>query len=365
MAVSELRRTGVPLTALETVTGLLDRGGLDIEVFSKRPGPLEAEFRGYGIPVHTAPVLRQRLADGARFRGLRYPLGGDIRRARRVLRGGSWDAVVVESVACVDVVVGAVDAGLPVMWRIHELPPVLDLFLSLTGAEVLRSSRVVANSAATAAAIRERYGATDVDIVPPAVDVAWVRRRGEAEPSLALPRAPLVVGVGVVGRTKGADLFLDVVERLGDRLGGAIWLGEGPDLNRLRRRARNVDPSGGRIRFVGSVADPLPVVARADVVMIPSRSESLSRVALESLSLGVPVVGSDVGGLAEAVGPGGRLVPPDAEALAKALRSVLDDDDLRREMAVAGAAHVARGFDRKTADARFEAVLDEVTHARG
>ncbi len=69
---------------------------------------------------------------------------------------------------------------------------------------------------------------------------------------------------------------------------------------------------------------------------------------LEAMAAGLPVVASDVGGVAEAVADGetGVLVAPgDVEALAGALERLLVDERLRRAMGSAGRARAAAHFD--------------------
>src|ERR1035441_5888237 len=68
---------------------------------------------------------------------------------------------------------------------------------------------------------------------------------------------------------------------------------------------------GGRVRFLGYVADPAPVLAGAQLFVLSSRSEAFPRSVLEALRAGLPVVASAVGGIGEAVtdGVNGLLVP--------------------------------------------------------
>lgn len=106
-----------------------------------------------------------------------------------------------------------------------------------------------------------------------------------------------------------------------------------------------VDPI---VRFLGSVP-PMKmrtVYAASDIVVIPSLIEATSLAALEALACGVPVIGTRVGGLVDILGDtrAGLLVPPRSpEALARALRMLLEDERERRSMSVA-AAEVAKGF---------------------
>jgi glycosyltransferase involved in cell wall biosynthesis len=104
--------------------------------------------------------------------------------------------------------------------------------------------------------------------------------------------------------------------------------------------------------------------AAADLVVVPTRTESFGIVAVEALAHGVPVVASDVGGVPEAVGTApsgcvpGVLVPPgDAAALAGALHTWLTQPDVRATWRSASEVRrLAVGSWQQTA-ARVEEIL--------
>jgi glycosyltransferase involved in cell wall biosynthesis len=116
----------------------------------------------------------------------------------------------------------------------------------------------------------------------------------------------------------------------------------------LRRRALD-DGLGHRVHFTGARTgrDLERSYAAADLLVLPSRSETYGMVVTEALARGLPVVAADVGGVSEALGRGtdglrpGLLVPPgDHAALAAALRTWLGDAEVRR--AWRGAARARR-----------------------
>jgi glycosyltransferase involved in cell wall biosynthesis len=85
----------------------------------------------------------------------------------------------------------------------------------------------------------------------------------------------------------------------------------------------------------------------ADVVVMPSRWEGLPLSALEALASGTPLVATNVRGLRELVtdGENALLVPEEPEALAAALRRVLDDQELATRLSEAGRRVEGAGSD--------------------
>lgn len=124
---------------------------------------------------------------------------------------------------------------------------------------------------------------------------------------------------------------------------------------------------GDRVRILPPVPhERLPGFYRAaDVVIVPSRSESFGLVALEAAACGVPVVASDVGGLRTTVLDGltGLLVPDtDPAAFARATARLMDDPSLRSRMGAA-AARFALRFDWRQGTARLLGLYEELAAA--
>ena len=100
--------------------------------------------------------------------------------------------------------------------------------------------------------------------------------------------------------------------------------------------------------LLGERADVPELLAAADVFVLSSASEGAPLSILEAMAAGLPVVASNVGGIAELVEDGvtGLLVPPaDPVRLAQALARVLDDRDLRQRLGTAGRARARERFD--------------------
>jgi D-inositol-3-phosphate glycosyltransferase len=229
---------------------------------------------------------------------------------------------------------------------------------------------ILAPTPAEAAQLTDLYGARPdrIRVVPPGVDLERFRPRPaeEAKRELGLTGAPVVLFVGRLQRLKGPDVairaFGEAVRTRPDLLAEAVLVlvggPSGPDpgtqVERLRRLARRAGIAD-RVRFLPPVPhdDLGSLYAAADVVLMPSRSESFGLVALEAQASGVPVIASAVGGLRYVVADGesGYLVPPgDHRALADRLLRVLGHPGLRDRLS-AGAVRHASGFSwERTAD---------------
>lgn len=136
-----------------------------------------------------------------------------------------------------------------------------------------------------------------------------------------------------------------------------VAVGQGPDEAAIRAR-RDELGLGDRVLLTGFRADAVRVLAASDVFTMGSQWEGLPVALMEALALGLPVVATAVGGLAEELrdGDDALLVPPrDPVALAGAIRRVVDDDDLRMRLAAA-AARRAADFDVRHAVEFYEGV---------
>jgi glycosyltransferase involved in cell wall biosynthesis len=146
---------------------------------------------------------------------------------------------------------------------------------------------------------------------------------------------------------KGLDLLLDAYARVARHIGGQLLIaGDGPDRRKLERRVARLGITD-RVRFLGRVSGTAKyeLLARARLVVMPSRFETFGIVAIEALACGTPVLAFRIPCL-QAVIPDdcGRMVGaysvPDYAA---AMAEMYDSAELTA-MGVAG-RRFARGFD--------------------
>lgn len=189
---------------------------------------------------------------------------------------------------------------------------------------------------------------TRLRIVPPGVDHAFFSpgdRRG-ARRALGVGGEPTVLFVGRIQPLKGLDLAVSALTELPAEVDMIVVGGpSGPSGPREVEKITSMVRAAGledRVRFV----EPQPhyllstYYRAADVVVVPSRSESFGLVALEAAACGTPVVAAEVGGLRSLVVDGvtGFLVGSrDPADYAKRLGQVLDDHELATSMGTAAA----------------------------
>jgi glycosyltransferase involved in cell wall biosynthesis len=122
--------------------------------------------------------------------------------------------------------------------------------------------------------------------------------------------------LGVVGRLipeKGLDLLLAAMPRIvAARPVVLTVVGDGPERAALERKALGLP-----VVFAGYISTQSEIASflrSIDVFVMPSRCEGLPNALLEALACGIPVVATDVPGMAEAAAGNAILVPPDAPA---------------------------------------------------
>ncbi len=212
-----------------------------------------------------------------------------------------------------------------------------------------------------------------IEIVAPGVEHAFFApgERSGARDALGLPHdRPVLLFVGRIQPLKGPDVAIRALHALGraDALLLVVGGASGADGDVETERAHQlVDELGldEQVRFVAP--QPHHILSTyyraADVVVVPSRSESFGLVALEAAACGIPVVASAVGGLLTLVDDGetGFLVPDRApEVFAKAIAMILDDPILSESMSIAAAIR-ARRYTWSFAAARLRRLYGDLT----
>jgi glycosyltransferase involved in cell wall biosynthesis len=204
--------------------------------------------------------------------------------------------------------------------------------------------------------------------IPNAVPVQDLRRRAERGPGraeLGVPEDALVViEVARLAPQKGQGAVLRAVAALRDKLGDvrALFVGEdlggGATEREVRREAERLGADWAT--FLGRRDDVPALLALADLSVLPSTGEGLPMSLIESIVLGTPVVGTDVGDvrwLIESTGAGICVEAGDEPAFEAACARVLGDAAYRNGLAAAG-ERAAKALDAPLMVGRYEAVFE-------
>lgn len=188
-----------------------------------------------------------------------------------------------------------------------------------------------------------------------------------ADAAPLLPRHAGVLRVGMIARmnahSKNHLGFLRAAARLHASFPEAEFLlaGDGPLRKELEAEATSLG-IGDRVRFLGDRRDIPSVLASLDVSVVPSDSESLSNVILESMAAGVSVVATRVGGNPELVTEArGVLVPArDVDALADAVGQLMRDTVHRLELGSNARQFARQMFSAASITRRYQDLYEEL-----
>ena len=319
--------------------GLRERG-IDTSVLVMyEGGPYESELRKAGVPViylgfGRFMVARDALRNTAAFSSL-------VLRLRRehpdVLHAFLLHSYLIAAPAARMARVPVIAAGLRSLGAFKE-----DRRLLLTAEHFATRATDVLIANAHAVAMdtlhRERAARQKVTVVYNGLPDTAFSGFAPAHIETALP---LVLCVANLKAYKGHRHLLDAMAQL--RATGSpctlALVGEGDQRAALEYQ---VGLLGIDVRLLGTRTDVGQLMARADVVVLPSLQEGMSNAVMEAMAAGRPTVGTDVGGMRELLQDRGVLVPPgDPTALATAIGSLLHDP---ARAALLGAQ--ARGWSR-------------------
>jgi D-inositol-3-phosphate glycosyltransferase len=350
--------------------------GASVDVFTRCRGRAGAEVEDLGGGsrlVHVkagpcAPVPKEELP-----RYLPEFLGGVLRRQRQ--EGATYD--VVHTHYWLSGWVGRSTKeiwGVPLVASFHTLGKVKNYSLAVgeapeSSARLVGEERVIADAdlivAATPAEAAQLVGlyraeAGRIRVIPPGVDhgLFFPRPRDEASARIHLAGARLLLFVGRLQAHKGPDVAVRTLAEAVARdpegtadavlaiVGGPSGAGPGAEVARLMDLASALGVADRVMLFPPQPQARLAdFYAAAEIVLVPSRSESFGLVALEAQACGVPVVAAAVGGLRYVVDDGvtGFLVEGhDAGDHAERVLELLRDPGAARRKGRAGVEHSLR-----------------------
>lgn len=303
-------------------------------------GRLSEELHASGVPVHQLGQVR-----------ISRPLG--IMRTRwaltKLLRRIPFDVAICHSAWSQSLFGPTVRAAnVPLVFWLHGEAGGrhwLERWAAKTTPDL-----VLCNSKFTSATLPNIYphARSEVFYSPVAPPTPGESSRDSASIRSALQtpeNAVVIIQVSRMEAWKGHALHLEALSRLKDlpdwvcwQVGGAQGPGEREYFEDMMKLAARLG-IGDRVQFLGQRADVLELLAAADIHCQPnSGPEPFGIVFVEALQARLPVVTTAIGGACEIVDEScGALVPPgDAAALAASLRSLIENENLRRALGANG-----------------------------
>jgi starch synthase len=232
---------------------------------------------------------------------------------------------------------------------------------------------IIVGSGIEATRVQRRYGlpANKIARIFNPVDIRSGRTdRLQARAALGIPSdARVVVWHGRVEPVKGLDVLLEAWDQIRRERQGRdlrlLLVGTGSYSGMLHRRLDKAPPLRGvewRDEYVHDRAVIRRYLCAADVYTLPSRHEGFPVAPIEAMSCGLPVVATDVPGVADILAGGdvggGRIVPiGDAPALATALGRLLDDDAQAQALGRRARQRVETAFSLEAVGAQLRRLL--------
>ena len=184
--------------------------------------------------------------------------------------------------------------------------------------------------------------------------------RLEARSEFGISSAEVVaVTVGSLSEEKGVDLAIESLVDVPQAV--LLVAGDGPDREALQALAD--ERLGDRVQFVGPISDVRAVYWAADLLIAPSRSESMPAVVIEAGLCGLPVVASDVGAVSEIVidGVTGYLTKPgDVSALRSVVSQLAENREAATTLGSQASVRCSQRFTIESTSPKWKAVLARV-----
>ncbi|PID54045.1 MAG: glycosyltransferase [Micrococcales bacterium] len=314
-------------------------------------GPLADKLESQGrATTYNVPLSRRNLRR----------LVTSTTATRRVITDFRPEAILAHNVG-VSVATGLARAGA------RPAIPMVSVFHGVAAEDYRNAARVLSrvpdHVVAVSAVIADRlvvagFKGRPLSVIPNAITAPILMDREQARAELGIDNdVPVALCAARIVPQKRHDVLLDAWAQVKEP---ALLLiaGDGPDRADRQRQANDLGLGADRVRFLG-VRDDVPrLLSACDVTVLASDWEGMPIATLESLAAARPVVATDVDGLTESAQVGGILVPRrNPAALADGLNTLLQDDELRQQMATQGQFDVLHRHDPENMMVAYDRIL--------
>ncbi len=391
--LNDTARNGGPGRSLHTILRFLDPAEVYRAVVLPRPGPvsdlladscetliyLPELVENPVEPLGGRPMRREDLDAPSPLRAVRtvgnvLKMGRSLTALSRLVTRGEFDLVYCNGTTAdfAGATVGLLTST-PVVWHVrytHVPDATRALHERLAASATVK--RIVCVSRAAAKLFT--HCPEKVTVIHNAVDTAELSpaevTRGIARKELGLPEDAFVFGAhgrvlprkGFVELLRATRIALDEMSASERARAYVVIVGDTPEdigrdhVEECKEVARGLGISD-KVRFTGFRSDVRPYVRDFDVEIVSSiYDDPLPRAVIEAMAFGVPVIGTDVGGIGELLADGGGvLVPPsDDAALARAMLSYMRDEARRSRDGARGRERALAELDARAHSERIK-----------
>ncbi len=279
-----------------------------------------------------------------------FRMSGYVRKIFRVIKSRQIDLIHVTAPRAV-LIAGLAGrmAGVPLIWhvRIEESDKLYDRLNLWLSDELIVISRAVQKRfqwSATRKKIHLIYNGVDTEDFCPGNHSHPFREQFNLEQEF-------VVGIlGQILEIKGHGELIQAAFRIHPELPRVHFLIAGEENPYKQALQRQVEAMGltNTVHFYDFCTDVVSLIRSLDLIVVPSYSEAFGRVTIESMACEKPVIATYTGAGREIIhhGDNGYLIPPrDPEALACAVRDLVNSDSIRESLARKGRETVVTFFD--------------------
>lgn len=341
LILHDLSRTGANVYAHQAVRALADNHSILVVALSG--GPMLGDFQ----KLCRIEAFQHQNREGIRGKALKSI---EQRKIKGLIRSFKPDQIIANTVLSIKHVHELKPDGVDTIGLVHEGPVILDEHGSSLGEALSGLSWIVTVSQFAAKGISKSFPQA------PIAEVVYAQTSLREPVSLG---KPFVIGAsGAPTHIKGVFLWLELADTLSQTYGDAVqfrWIGVHADSFETRRIQYEIDKRGlsDKVTLVAAVDDPFDEYAKFDLLTVTSIEETGPLVALECMSMGIPVVYfQSTGGPSELVGDAG--VPVDhysAAAMAKAIGPVIENSESWSELSERSRSRCQEfSFDRFQAD---------------